>query len=293
MGKLSNEQLVLRIKAGENVADNMLSLWQQNKRLISFVAKRYKGHEELEDLEQQGYLGLCYAVNAYNPEAGASFSTYAVFCIRQNMLRYIDECGNLVKIPTGVKSKMRLYQRLMIEMQKELGRNPTDQEATYYLDVGYKKLQEIKSAVIMENMTSLDVPVGEDESSTLCDLIESPEVPENGILDKVQAEQLKKVIWNLVDDLPGKCPEALKARFQDQLTFKETAKRLGLTIEAARQWQNKGLRELRKPSRSNKLMSFWRDDYIYNQALHGNGTECFNRTWTSSTERIALDGVRY
>ena len=88
MGKLSNEQLVLRIKAGENVADNMLSLWQQNKRLISFVAKRYKGHEELEDLEQQGYLGLCYAVNAYNPEAGASFSTYAVFRIRQNISGY-------------------------------------------------------------------------------------------------------------------------------------------------------------------------------------------------------------
>ena len=51
----------------------------------------------------------------------------------------------------------------------------------------------------------------------------------------------------------------------------------------------KGLRELRKPSMSNELKPFIWDDYVYNQALRGNGAEHFNRTWTSSTERIALE----
>lgn len=288
MGAISNEQLVLRIKAGENVADNMLQLWQQNKRLISSIAKRYKGMEEREDLEQQGYFGLCNAVNAYDSDGGTSFSTYAVFWIRQSMLRYIDECGKVVKFPTNVKTKMRQYKKMIAEIHKELGRNPTDEEAMYYLTVSYKKLQELKKDIIIDNMTSLDVPVGEEGNNTLCELVECPEVPEEDILDELQAEQLKKIIWELVDGLPGKCPQALKARYQEQLTFKETAKQLGITIEAARQWQNKGLKELRKPSRSRMLLPFVYDDYIYNQALHGNGVGNFNRTWTSSTERVAL-----
>lgn len=59
--------------------------------------------------------------------------------------------------------------------------------------------------------------------------------------------------------------------------------------ETGREWQSKGLRELRKPSMSNELKPFIWDDYVYNQALRGNGAEHFNRTWTSSTERIALE----
>lgn len=121
------------------------------------------------------------------------------------------------------------------------------------------------------------------------DVVACPDCSENEILDKIQAEQLKTVIWTIVDDLPGIAPEVLRARFQEDLTLKETAARVGTTVEAVRQWQSKGLRELRKPSMSNELKPFIWDDYVYNQALRGNGAEHFNRTWTSSTERIALE----
>lgn len=126
-------------------------------------------------------------------------------------------------------------------------------------------------------------------ATTLCDVVACPDCSENEILDKIQAEQLKTVIWTIVDDLPGIAPEVLRARFQEDLTLKETAARVGTTVEAVRQWQSKGLRELRKPSMSNELKPFIWDDYVYNQALRGNGAEHFNRTWTSSTERIALE----
>lgn len=156
-------------------------------------------------------------------------------------------------------------------------------------DVGYEKLEELKRAAVLDKMGSLDVPVGENEESTLCDVVACPDCSENEILDKIQAEQLKTVIWTIVDDLPGIAPEVLRARFQEDLTLKETAARVGTTVEAVRQWQSKGLRELRKPSMSNELKPFIWDDYVYNQALRGNGAEHFNRTWTSSTERIALE----
>ena len=287
--KMSNEQLVLRIKAGENVADNMLQLWQQNQGFIRSIAKKYAAHEEMEDLIQQGYFGLCNAVNGYDQESGVSFLYYASFWIRQALHRYVEECGKVVRIPTHFRGKLTKYKRFTAAMYAEFNRKPNDQELCYYLGVRYEKLEKLKRAAVLDKMGSLDVPVGENEESTLCDVVACPDCSENEILDKIQAEQLKTVIWTLVDDLPGMAPEVLRARFQEDLTLKETAARVGTTIEAVRQWQSKGLRELRKPFRSNELKPFIWDDYVYNQALRGNGAEHFNRTWTSSTERIALE----
>ncbi|MFR6581366.1 MAG: sigma factor [Ruminococcus sp.] len=97
--KMSNKQLVLRIKAGENVADNMLQLWQQNQGFIRSIAKKYAAYEEIEDLIQQGYFGMCNAVNGYDPENGVSFLHYASFWIRQSIHGYIEDCGKIVRLP--------------------------------------------------------------------------------------------------------------------------------------------------------------------------------------------------
>ena len=80
----------------------------------------------------------------------------------------------------------------------------------------------------------------------------------------------------------------IRKRYQEGLTFKEIGKKLGLSMEAVRQWERKGLGELRRPSRSRILEQFLEDSQIYNSALHGNGVSSFNRSWTSSTERVAL-----
>ena len=92
----------------------------------------------------------------------------------------------------------------------------------------------------------------------------------------------------MVDALPGNEPEIIRKRYQEGLTFKEIGEELGLSMEAVRQWERKGLGELRKPSRSRILEEFLEDSRIYNSALHVNGVSSFNRTWTSSTERLAL-----
>ena len=106
----------------------------------------------------------------------------------------------------------------------------------------------------------------------------------------MQQEELKAVIWPLVDALPGKAPEVIRARFLEGKTLKETGQQIGTNIEAARQWQEKGFRELRKPAARKKLIPFVREgERIYSRGLVGNGVGAFNRTWTSSTERAAID----
>lgn len=95
----------------------------------------------------------------------------------------------------------------------------------------------------------------------------------------------------MVDELPGRMPAVIRARFQENLSLQETAARNGITTERVRQQQNEALKQLKRPRRARYLRPFLEGGYIYSKALHGNGAASFNRTWTSSTERVALQGL--
>ena len=92
--QMKNEQLVTRIRAGVDVAENMLALYEQMKGLICIIARRYQAYGELEDLQQEGFFGLYAAVDHYDPERG-SFGTCAALWIRQTIVRYLEEHGNM------------------------------------------------------------------------------------------------------------------------------------------------------------------------------------------------------
>lgn len=69
----TNECIVAAVQAGDNEAENMLELWQQNKGFIAMMARRYSAGAEMEDLEQEGYIALYEAVRYYEPNRGMSF----------------------------------------------------------------------------------------------------------------------------------------------------------------------------------------------------------------------------
>ena len=106
---MDNEQLVARIQAGEDEAENMMRLWQQNRGFIAKIARQYAGRAEMEDLEQEGYIGLCEAVRHYDPDKGVPFINYAAFWIRQAMRRYADVCGAAVRLPSNVVDWIREF----------------------------------------------------------------------------------------------------------------------------------------------------------------------------------------
>lgn len=103
---MTNEQLVARIQAGENEATNMLELWQKNKGFIYKMATKFQAYAEIKDLLQEGYLGLCVAVQHYETIEGVSFIHYAAFWIKHVMRRYIDNCCSVVRIPVGQRKKL-------------------------------------------------------------------------------------------------------------------------------------------------------------------------------------------
>ena len=86
---MTNEQLVDQIKAGKDVSKNMTQLYNQNKKFIRLIARRYNGVGELEDMEQEGFLALYDAIDHYEADQGVKFLSYAEYWIRQRMQRYL------------------------------------------------------------------------------------------------------------------------------------------------------------------------------------------------------------
>ena len=285
---MTNEQLVIRIKAGVCVAENMLQLWEQNRGFVATIARKFCGYAEMDDLMQEGYLGLCKAVDAYDPDADVPFVNYAAYWLQQNMQRYVMNCGCNVRIPVQANVRARKYLKLCDTYEAKYGRKPTDRELERALGVSWNVLQDVKKSAAMLQIGSLDVPAGESEDASLYDILPCQEDVEEVVTDRIQEEQLRETLWATVDELPEHQSEVLRMRYLGDQTFKEISEQVGRGYQRTVQIHKEALRQLRRPRYRKKLEPFL-DREIYSSGLKGNGVGQFNRTWTSSTERAAIE----
>lgn len=288
---MTNEQLVIRIQTGENVGENMEQLYSQVRSFIHTVACRFKGYEDLEDLEQEGYLALYDAIDGYDAARGVKFLTYAENWIRQRMQRYIQFNGSCLHLPVHCLENVRKLQRFRSRFELEHGREPSSAECAYYLGYTLEQVERLRQNACMANLGSLDSPVtGKDggEDATVGDFVPAAGDLEEEVTDRLQEQQLKAVLWGFVDELEDNQPAVIRSRYRDNQTYSQIADSTGSTPEQVRQIHEKALRRLR--THGKQLRPFFpEDDRIYSMGLVGNGVERFNRTWTSSTERAALN----
>lgn len=279
-----NEQLALRVKAGIDPADNMLALYQQNTGLIKKFANKYRGLAEYDDLIQEGYIGLCNAVNNYNPDK-ASFSTYAVFWIRQAMIRYIDNSG-AVRLPVHMCQRIREYYTTHDVLCQEYGRKPSDEEIRRTMGLTHKEYATLKTGLQMSDLESLDKPVlsDEDRELTILDTIPGGQDPAEVSTDKRQQEEFKSLIWGMVDSLPEDKGCMIRQRYKAGMQIQEIADKNNISYWQADNRIRSGIRELGR--QRSKIMSYL-PDKLETLAYYGSA-KLFSQTWTSSTERVAL-----
>lgn len=290
---MTNEQLAVRIRAGENVGDNMAILYDQVKDFIHAMAYKYHGQGELEDLEQEGFLALYDAIDHYEADQGVKFLTYASHWIRQRMQKYIQNTGSPLRLSAGRQEAIRKYRKFCTEFQAEQGCKPTEAELCRSLWLTLEQLREIQYDACMTAVKSLDAPIkgaeGE-EDTTLGELAASAADPCQKLLDRLEQEELCSVLWQCVDSLPGKQPDVIRSRYKGNMTMKQCGQFCGISEAEARKQQLKALRSLRTGKNAKLLYPFvLEDERIYSGALIGNGVERFNHTWTSSTERVAME----
>lgn len=290
---MENEELVIQIQAGENVTKNMELLYSQIQSYIRSIAWRYRDTGEMEDLMQEGYLALYPAIENYDPAAGCKFLTYASHWIRQGMQRYLQNNGSCMRLPVQCLEQIRKMKRFQADFEKRHGREPSEVEIASFMWLPLEQVRALRKNACMALLRSLDASViGVDgtEDTTVGDLVAAEGSLEDCVVDQQDHEALRRILWSCVDGLPEIQASVIRNRYQKNLTLKECGAACGISIEATRQQHMKALRELRSYGNSELLRPFLPEsDRIYCGALIGNGVEQFRRTWTSSTERMALD----
>lgn len=284
---MDNEQLVTRIQAGEDVAGNMLKLWEQNRGFIGKTARRYSAGAEMEDLEQEGYIALCEAAWHYDVTRGAPFISYAAFWLKRRMRDCVDN-NQPVRLSANAEEEVREYRKIVREYRQEYGCEPSEWELCGLLRISREKLDHTREAAQMGNIRSLDEPLpGIDEDVSLGDTVASGEDMEEDTIREIDRERMKREVWLAVDDLPDKQAGAIRLRFVSGATLKELGECLGVTTERARGIQNKAMSTLRQRAPRYKYRHYF-EEYLTAAPVHHVSMQRFRDTWTSEVEQEAI-----
>src|SRR5579884_1190666 len=234
-------ELAKRIERGDLEAKERMI--NANLRLVVSQARRYQGHGlSMEDLVQEGMLGLIRAVEKFDWRRGFKFSTYGTLWIRQAIQRGLQNHGRTIRLPVHVAQQQVKLRKLESELSGRLSREPTDEELAEVADMPLDQVIELRE--LNRSLTSLDQPVG-DEDTAFGDLLPSdrPEPHE----EVAEADRDQRVNA-LVAHLPDGERDVIRLRFgltgEEPLTLRQTGIELGITPERARQLEERGLNRL-------------------------------------------------
>lgn len=286
---MTNEELIARIRNRIDTAECMKQLWQRNSPFVAQIAKRYAAYEDIDDLMQEGFIGLCNAVECYNPDGGAKFLTYAAFWIRQAIKRYVDNYGSAVRIPVNTREKINSLRQFSRAFVVEHGREPTEREIRLYFGYSRKEYQLLVESQSIGNLESIDGLVPGTDDLTVGELVADPANQYENLIDQIEQQELSDTLWNLVDTLPEEQRDVVRTQYQEDLTLPQVGDRLGMDYGAVKTARARAFRELRKPHYTNKLSRFLPDRAL--SMAYGVGVDNYNRTWTSSTERAAFEDL--
>jgi RNA polymerase primary sigma factor len=235
-------ELAQRIERGDLEAkERMIS---SNLRLVVSQARRYQGHGlAMEDLVQEGMLGLIRAVEKFDWRRGFKFSTYGTLWIRQAIQRGLQNHGRTIRVPVHIAQRQVKVRKIESELNTKLAREPTDEEIAAVAELPVEEVAEMRE--LSRGLTSLDQPVSDDGETALGDLLAS-ERPEP--MEEVATADREQRINAVVEQLPEDERNVIRLRFglsgDEPRTIRQTGTQLGIPTERARQLEQQGLSRL-------------------------------------------------
>ena len=225
-------ELTKRIERGDLAAKERMI--NSNLRLVVSQARRYQGHGlAMEDLVQEGMLGLIRAVEKFDWRRGFKFSTYGTLWIRQAIQRGLQNHGRTIRVPVHVAQRQVKVRKIESDLSTKLSREPTDEEIAVVAELPVEEVAELRE--LSRGLASLDQPVGDDGETALGELLASdrPEPTE-----EVATADRDQRISAVVGQLPEDERNVIRLRFglagDEPLTLRQTGSELGITTERAR-----------------------------------------------------------
>lgn len=250
----AKEEIELAQKSSEGDETARRKLIECNLKLVVSIAKRYRNKGlDLDDLIQEGNMGLIKAVEKFDYTKGYRFSTYATWWIRQTITRAIADKGLTIRLPVHMAETVNRINRATRELEQSLGREPTTQEIAEYLSESEARVSDNQR--YMQKTVSLEQPIGEENDGQLSDFIVDKEAkrPEDFAFSDSQRKNLMKIIFTLAP----REQMVVRLRFGLDDGISRTLETVGemfkITRERVRQIEAKALRKLRNPSRSKFL----------------------------------------
>jgi RNA polymerase primary sigma factor len=240
-------------KLGDDRAKKRLI--ESNMRLVINIAKTYRNRAiPLEDLIQEGAIGLMQAADRFDPEKGFRFSTYATHWIRQAIGRAIDNKSKAIRLPAHVSQSLRKVEKERTRLSRELGCEPTPEQLASAIGMSPKRLlMLIQSA---QELVSLDMTVGENGGMTLGGLLRDHEPssdPENQVLDREAFDELQRILSELND----REQRVMRLRFRlddaEGPIGEDVSKDLKLSRERIRQIEIQAIKKLRVLAQRHRL----------------------------------------
>jgi RNA polymerase primary sigma factor len=237
--------LAAKVKKGDEKArERMITA---NLRLVVKIARDYEHFGlPLLDLINEGNIGLMKAVNRFDPTKGAKFSTYSSWWIKQAIKRALANQSKTIRLPVHLVDKIAHMRRVAMRLHDVLGHEPTDDELAAELGIKVSRVAEWRSA--SQRPSSLDAPIGDDDSHRLADIVrdERVEDPCDTLANRTIAGKLSE----LVEKLHPREATILRFRFGldggPERTLEEVGRKFGVTRERIRQLQNLALTKLRR-----------------------------------------------
>jgi RNA polymerase primary sigma factor len=238
-------ELARRIKQGDQAA--LEKIVKANLRFVVSVAKQYHHSKmPLNDLINEGNVGLIKAAKMFDETKGFKFISYAVWWIRQSIMEALANHSRIVRIPANKIGELSKISQAAAIIEQKFEREPTTEELADFLGINVQEIKSANTASIRQS--SLDAPFDEGEDGTLLDILSNPDA-ESVDSNIGQRDSLKIEMERLLATLTDREQEVIRQFFgigyEYNRSLEDIAEEVGLTRERVRQVKENALKKLR------------------------------------------------